>query len=166
MTIYFVLVGSVAFISIFLVIELGKRMARHKDSTSLKAWECLEKQALKRNGVIAVDEETLRTELSFSHDEIEIAVSILSGRDFATYATFQCDFFPDKDFRFASKRFRALINSSRTEKFSGDLLPGFGVEGNSSEIAPVQIVWLSTRIRDGFSSLFTGTKSKIKITTN
>ncbi len=94
--------------------------------------ECLEKQALKRGGVIAVEENTMRPELSFSHDKIEVAVSILLGRNFVTYATFQCEFFPDKNFRFGSKHFRAVFSSPRMKESSGDLFPRFGMEGNSA----------------------------------
>ncbi len=39
MIIFFVLIGSVAFI--FLVIELGKRMARHDNSASRRHFECV-----------------------------------------------------------------------------------------------------------------------------
>lgn len=102
----------------------------------IKAGACLERQAIKRHGVMK-NGDFGQPELMFSCNDIEISVSVLEGNRSSprlTFATFQTDFFPDRNFRIASGKFKAVISSSKIKNFSGAANREYDFEGDDGNL--------------------------------
>lgn len=103
---------------------------------ALKAIECLKFQARKRDGGVVKDGVSrLTPELTFRHDDGTFTVSMHKGGKgvpSVTYVTFETKLFPDKNFRIASKKFKAVVSFSRIKDFYSDLCLKYELEGNSS----------------------------------
>ncbi len=100
-----------------------------------KAIECLTVQAVKHSGVMKEGVSARKPIMVFVFDETEFSVSIdegSKGNPSVTFATFQSTFFADKNFRLASKEFKAVFSFSRIKTIVSRLSPEFGFEGNDA----------------------------------
>ena len=102
----------------------------------VKVGACLERQAAKRGGAVKSDEYG-QPKLTFRDDDAEFSVSVLEGSSRSdmcvTFATFQTDFFPDRDFRIASGQFKVLVSFTRIKNFSGAASRKYDFEGSDGE---------------------------------
>jgi len=101
----------------------------------IKAGACLERQAVKRHGAMKNADFGRQPELTFRYDDTIFIVSLHKGTKYISpgaYATFQTNSFPDKNFRIASKKFKATISFTRVKDFYSDLCGKYEVEGSGS----------------------------------
>ena len=121
----------------FLYLLITKLLGIHPTPSPemIKAGACLERQAVKRHGVVKNNDFGRQPELTFPYDDTIFTVSLHTGTKWISpgaYATFQTNSFPDENFRIASKKFKATISFTRVKDFNGDLCGKYEFEGSGS----------------------------------
>lgn len=130
----FIIIGSIVLCGLMFLAM--KQLDKHdKDPKRLQAIECLNAQAQRRGGFVKDGASELTPELIFRHDDRDFTVSLRKGAKHLpnfTFVAFQTDWFPDSNFRIASKKFKALISLTRIKDFHGVLDGKYEVEGNDA----------------------------------
>ena len=129
----FVLAGGIGIY--LLMLKSSKLLDEHTTPPPelTKAGECLQIQALERQGVLKNDAFGRQPELTFRRADCEFVVSVNEGgkgHPRITFVTFQTEFFPDANFRIASGKFKALFSFSRIKSFSGEISRKYDLEGS------------------------------------